>query len=100
MGVFIVRRRVLSIFRRRHMNSIRFAETACIIGISQGAWTVLKFAVSHPERVSALVLLSPGGIVPDKLSFVVLVLPLLLSGRRDIKRINRMVGRTIRTRRP
>jgi pimeloyl-ACP methyl ester carboxylesterase len=62
-----------------------------IIGLSQGAWTALKFAVSQPERVRALVLLSPGGIVPDKLSFVVRALPLLLLGRWGIKRINRMV---------
>jgi hypothetical protein len=44
-----------------------------------------------PERVTALVVLSPGGITPDKLSFVVRALPLLLLGRWSIKRINRMV---------
>jgi pimeloyl-ACP methyl ester carboxylesterase len=43
---------------------------AALLGISQGAWTALKFATHHPERVSKLVLLCPGGIVPDRLSFL------------------------------
>jgi pimeloyl-ACP methyl ester carboxylesterase len=66
-------------------------EAVTIIGLSQGAWTALKFAVSQPERVTALVVLSPGGITPDKLSFVVRALPLLFLGRWGIKRINRLV---------
>jgi len=66
-------------------------EAASIIGLSQGAWTALRFAVSKPERVKALVVLSPGGVVPDKLSFVVRALPLLFLGRWGIGRINRMV---------
>ena len=66
-------------------------DAVTIVGLSQGAWTALKFAVSHPERVTALVLLSPGGVVPDKLSFVVRALPLLLLGRWGIERIQRLV---------
>jgi pimeloyl-ACP methyl ester carboxylesterase len=72
------------------LNALKL-EAVTIIGLSQGAWTALKFAVSQPERVTALVVLSPGGITPDKLSFVVRALPLLLLGRWGIKRINRMV---------
>jgi pimeloyl-ACP methyl ester carboxylesterase len=72
------------------LNALKL-EAVTIIGLSQGAWTALKFAISHPERVTALVVLSPGGITPDKLSFVVRALPLLLLGRWGIKRINRMV---------
>jgi pimeloyl-ACP methyl ester carboxylesterase len=45
-------------------------ERATLIGLSQGGWTALKFAVYKPERVEKLVLLSPGGIVPDRLSFI------------------------------
>jgi pimeloyl-ACP methyl ester carboxylesterase len=66
-------------------------EAVTIIGISQGAWTALKFAVSQPERVTALAVLSPGGITRDKLSFVVRALPLSLLGRWGIARINRLV---------
>lgn len=72
------------------LNALKL-DAVTIIGLSQGAWTALKFAVSHPERVSALVVLSPGGITWDRLSFVVRALPLLLLGRWGIKRISRMV---------
>jgi len=64
---------------------------ATILGLSQGGWTALKFAVTHPERVEKLVLLSPGGIVPDRLSFIVRVIPLSFMGRWGLKRINRLV---------
>jgi pimeloyl-ACP methyl ester carboxylesterase len=60
-------------------------EAVTIIGISQGAWTAIKFAVAYPEHVTRLVVLSPGGIVPDKLSFVVRAIPLLLLGRRGLR---------------
>src|SRR5262245_3552203 len=66
-------------------------DSAAIVGLSQGAWVALKLAVWKPERVRALVLLSPGGIVPDNLSFVLRALPLLLLGRWGARRINRMV---------
>jgi pimeloyl-ACP methyl ester carboxylesterase len=66
-------------------------EAMTIIGLSQGGWTALKFAVVHPTRVTRLVLLSPGGIVPDKRSFVVRALPLLSLGRWGIRRITHLV---------
>jgi len=66
-------------------------ERATLIGLSQGGWTALKFAVYEPERVEKLVLLTPGGIVPDKLSFILRAIPLSLLGRWGIKRIIRMV---------
>jgi pimeloyl-ACP methyl ester carboxylesterase len=66
-------------------------DAVAIIGLSQGGWTALKFAVAAPERVCALALINPGGIVPDKLSFVVRALPLLLLGRWGIRCMNRMI---------
>ncbi len=57
-------------------------ERATFVGISQGAWAALKLAVSRPERVERLVLLTPGGIVPDKRSFLVRAVALTLLGRR------------------
>jgi pimeloyl-ACP methyl ester carboxylesterase len=42
---------------------------ARLMGVSQGGWTALKFAVAHPERVDRMVLVSPGGIVRDRFSF-------------------------------
>lgn len=66
-------------------------EKATLVGLSQGGWTALKFSVYKPERVEKLVLLTPGGITPDKMSFVIRVVPLLLLGRWGIKRVNRML---------
>ncbi len=66
-------------------------EKATLIGFSQGGWTALKFAVAHPQRVQKLVLLTPGGIIPDRLSFVLRAIPLSMLGRWGIQRINRML---------
>jgi pimeloyl-ACP methyl ester carboxylesterase len=53
--------------------------------------TAFKFATSRPERVDKLVLLAPGGITPDRISFVLRAIPLSFLGRWGIERINRMV---------
>jgi len=66
-------------------------DRTALIGLSQGGWAALKYAVHRPERVEKLVLLTPGGIVPDRLSFIVRVIPLSFMGRWGLKRINRMV---------
>lgn len=55
-------------------------DRAAIAGLSQGGWTALKFATSCPERVSKLVLMTPGGIIPDRTSFIVRALLLSLLG--------------------
>jgi pimeloyl-ACP methyl ester carboxylesterase len=64
---------------------------AMLLGLSQGAWTALQFATLRPERVEKLVLLTPGGIVPDKLSFVFQALPLTFLGSWGIKRLARLL---------
>lgn len=66
-------------------------DKAILLGLSQGGWTAIKFAIYRPERVAKLVLLSPGGIVPDKLSFVVRAIPLSLLGTWGNQQIIRMV---------
>lgn len=62
-------------------------ERATLAGVSQGAWTALKFAVTAPERVSRLVLIAPGGIIPDRLSFALKAVLLMLFGQRGINRL-------------
>jgi pimeloyl-ACP methyl ester carboxylesterase len=64
-------------------------QTATLVGVSQGGWTALKYATWKPERVGKLVLLSPGGIMPDRLSFVLGAIPLSLLGRWGAERITR-----------
>jgi pimeloyl-ACP methyl ester carboxylesterase len=66
-------------------------QKACLLGISQGGWTALKFATSHSERVTKLVLLTPGGVVPTRSSFILSAVVLSMLGRWGAQRINRMV---------
>src|SRR5688572_21884303 len=39
-------------------------DRACLVGMSYGGWLALTFVLAVPERVSKLVLLSPGGLLP------------------------------------
>jgi pimeloyl-ACP methyl ester carboxylesterase len=66
-------------------------ESGILIGISQGGWAALKFSVYQPERVEKLALLTPGGVIPDKLSFLIRVIPWLLLGRRGVEPIKRIL---------
>ena len=65
-------------------------NTATLAGISQGAWTALKFAVVHPHRVEKLVLMTPGGVVPDRLSFGLRAIAYSLLGRWGLRRLIRL----------
>ena len=62
-----------------------------LMGISQGGWLALKFATQHPERVTKLVLLAPGGIATPRLSFLLRAIPLSFMGRWGAEAINRIV---------
>jgi len=53
-----------------------------LAGISQGGYIALRFAVARPERVRALVLLAPGGVVPARLGFVMRGITCSMLGRR------------------
>jgi pimeloyl-ACP methyl ester carboxylesterase len=66
-------------------------EKAILLGISQGGWTALKFATCHPERVSKLVLLAPGGVKPARMSFLLKTMFYSLFSRRSAEKINRFV---------
>ena len=66
-------------------------EHAVLIGMSQGAWVALKYTIAKPESVQNLVLICPGGIIPDRTSFVFRALFYSLSGRWGVKRMVRML---------
>lgn len=72
------------------LNGLKIPKTS-LLGISQGGWTALKFATTHPERVTRLVLLAPGGIAPTRLSFILKAVTFSLLGRWGAQRINRLV---------
>lgn len=72
------------------LNELKIDKTT-LVGISQGAWTALKFAIYAPQRAEKLVLISPGGILPDKLSFLLRAIPLSLLGQWGTQRMIRML---------
>jgi len=72
------------------LDSLKIQKTA-LLGISQGGWTALKFATCHPNRVSKLILLTPGGILPTRPSFILKAIVFSMFGRWGGERINRMV---------
>lgn len=67
-------------------------QSASLVGISLGAWVALKFAAEYPDRVDKLVLLSPAGIGPQKVSFLITSTLLNLLGegmkRRLLPKVN------------
>jgi pimeloyl-ACP methyl ester carboxylesterase len=65
--------------------------SATLVGISQGGWTALKLATSQPERANRLVLLCPGGVVPDRASFLLRAIPLMMLGKWGIRRMITML---------
>lgn len=67
--------------------------TRCALaGISLGGWLAVEYATRHPETVSAVVLLCPGGIGRHR-NILVWALPLLLLGRWGRRKImQRMAG--------
>ncbi|PZR12216.1 MAG: alpha/beta hydrolase [Flavobacterium psychrophilum] len=64
---------------------------ANIIGLSQGGWLALRFAISYPEVVDRLILLTPAGVVPTKTSFIVKALFYSLLGTTGHIRINSLI---------
>ncbi|RPI91318.1 MAG: alpha/beta hydrolase [Chloroflexi bacterium] len=72
------------------LDGLKIQKTA-ILGISQGGWTALKFATYRPERVDKLVLVTPGGVMPTRMSFLLKAILFSMLGRWGGKRINRMV---------
>lgn len=68
-----------------------YISKANIIGLSQGGWLALRFAISYPEIVNRLILLTPAGVIPTKTSFIVKALFYSLLGTAGRIRINRLV---------
>ncbi|WP_153398766.1 alpha/beta fold hydrolase [Chryseobacterium vaccae] len=64
---------------------------ANIIGLSQGGWLALRFAISFPELVDRLVLLTPAGVVPTKTTFIIKAILYSLLGTTGRIKINRLV---------
>jgi pimeloyl-ACP methyl ester carboxylesterase len=72
------------------LDGLKIQKTA-LLGLSQGGWTALRFATIRPERVTRLVLLAPGGVMPTRSSFILKAVFLSMAGRWGAERINRIV---------
>jgi pimeloyl-ACP methyl ester carboxylesterase len=70
------------------LNTLNLSRV-CLLGLSQGGWTALKFATYHPERVEKLVLLTPAGLIQDKNSFLLRAILFSSMGRRGAEALTR-----------
>jgi pimeloyl-ACP methyl ester carboxylesterase len=66
-------------------------ERVVLIGLSQGAWVALKYTIEKPDRVEKLALICPGGVIPDRVSFVFRAFFYSLLSRWGVKRMVRML---------
>lgn len=67
-------------------------EKASLIGISLGGWLSTKFAAAYPEKVDKLVLLAPGGIGPQRKSFMLTSLFYMIQGERGMRKLYKKVN--------
>ncbi len=62
-----------------------------LCGRSMGGWISLDYSFIHPEKILRMVLLAPGGLARFRPSFTLKMIPLVLQGKRGMKKINRMI---------
>lgn len=61
-----------------------------IVGLSLGGWMALDFATTYPDHIAGLVLLSPGGIGPNR-NILSWALPYFFLGKWGIGRVYRKI---------
>jgi pimeloyl-ACP methyl ester carboxylesterase len=70
--------------------------TACsIVAMSLGGWMALSFATTYPQKVDKLILLCPGGLAPEKLSFLWKAIIFSLLGKWGQQQTLKLVGGNI-----
>jgi pimeloyl-ACP methyl ester carboxylesterase len=63
-----------------------------IVGLSLGGWMALTYATTHPDRISRLSLLCPGGVVRESRSFLCKAIFYMLLGKWGQERIVKLVN--------
>jgi pimeloyl-ACP methyl ester carboxylesterase len=66
-------------------------EHCALVGMSLGSWYAMNFASVHPERITALSMITASGIGPQRTGFVFKALLCMLLGKPGQKLLNRMV---------
>jgi pimeloyl-ACP methyl ester carboxylesterase len=67
-------------------------ETTSLVGLSLGGWMALSFAIAHPEKVDRLCLICPGGIYPERSSFLFKAIFYTLCGAWGQKQIMKLIN--------
>jgi pimeloyl-ACP methyl ester carboxylesterase len=64
---------------------------ARFVTMSLGSWYAMNFAVRSPERVTALSMITSGGLVPAKTSFIFKAVFFMMLGKTGQKLLNRQI---------
>jgi len=67
-------------------------EKTSLVGLSLGGWMALSFAVTYPEKVEKLCLICPGGLYPERSSFLVKAIFYSLCGEWGKKQIMKLIN--------
>jgi pimeloyl-ACP methyl ester carboxylesterase len=74
---------------------------ASMVGVSFGGWLALDYATRRPQGVESLVVLCPGGVGRQKVSFVFKLIPLRMMGRWGARKAREIVlGRPLNNQSP
>ena len=66
-------------------------DICLLLGMSLGGWYALNFAITNPDRVAALSLVSAGGIASQKTSFILKALLFMMMGQYGQKRLAKAI---------
>ncbi len=66
-------------------------EKPLFAGLSLGGWAALKFASAHPERVSKIALIAPGGIVNPNMKAVMKMVSYATQGEKGVEKTFRLL---------
>lgn len=66
-------------------------EKTCIVTMSLGSWYALNFAIYKPEKIIALSMITSGGLVPAKMSFIFKAVFYMMLGKPGQKMLNKSI---------
>lgn len=66
-------------------------EKAAFVSMSLGSWYALNFATHHPERVTALSMITSGGLVQTKTSFLLKAVVFMMLGKAGHKMLSKAI---------